>query len=322
MAISQRIIQLTQLALSDKVLTYVERQTIVDAATSEGIAAQEINEYLDAMLTEKLSQYDKTSLKKCPHCGAQIPLVSDTCLFCGGLLETGDASKPTTPPIFVTGAEAEIIRGENLRTAQQSHDIRNCPDCGAPFPLISNICTSCGHILHEQTDSDLNIRNLISNINQSIKTLKEAPVPTLGEVLWFRFALVNFAVAAVTLVLAINLSEHPTAMGIFEFISVIALFNAFKALKDDTSEELAQSPVRLADECYYNAVHDMEMYTRKIETLYGDNREAKDLLNEYAAIINAQKAQRAKSSRKLAIILAILVVLLFVIPFCIPSQTI
>ena len=63
MAISQRIIQLTRLALSDKVLTYVERQTIVDAATSEGIAAQEINDYLDAMLTEKLSQYDKTSLK-------------------------------------------------------------------------------------------------------------------------------------------------------------------------------------------------------------------------------------------------------------------
>ena len=322
MAISQRIIQLTQLALSDKVLTYVERQTIVNAAISEGIAEQEINEYLDSMLTEKLSQYDKTSLKKCPHCGAQIPLVSDTCLFCGGLLETGDASKPTTPPAFVTGAEADIIRGENLRTAQQSHDIRNCPDCGAPFPHISNICTSCGHILHEQTDSDLNIRNLISNINQSIKTLKEAPVPTVGEVLWFRYALVCFCVAAVTLVLAINLSAHPTIMGIFEFISVIALYNAFKALKDDSSEELAKSPVRLADECYYNAVHDMEMYTRKIETLYGDNREAKDLLNEYAAIINAQKAQRAKSSRKLAIILAILVVLLFVIPFCIPSQTI
>ena len=320
MAITPKIKELVTLALSDRVLTNTERHTIVAAAMQDGIAETEINEYINSALRIRLQSYTKEQLQHCPFCGAQTPLISDECLFCGKPLNNNvEPSDAKTPPLFIQNREADIIRGENLRTAQQSHDIRNCPDCGAPFPLISNICTSCGHILHEQTDSDLNIRNLISNINQSIKTLKEAPVPTLGEVLWFRFALVCFCVAAVTLVLAINLSEHPTAMGIFEIISVISLYNAFKPLKDDTSEELAKSPVRLADECYYNAVHDMEMYTRKIETLYGDNREAKDLLNEYGAIINAQKAQRAKSSTKLAIILAILVVLLFVIPFCIPS---
>ena len=43
MAIPQKIQQLTELALKDKVMTQVERQTIVNAALEIGVPQQEID---------------------------------------------------------------------------------------------------------------------------------------------------------------------------------------------------------------------------------------------------------------------------------------
>ena len=150
MAISKKILDLAHLALSDRVLTYTERQTIVKAALEEGTPASEINSVLDNMLTQRLKSYTKEELRNCPHCGAQIPLISDTCLFCGGSLNSD--SQPTPPTPTVTGAEAEIIQHENLSTAAEHRNIKHCPDCGAPYPLVSNICPQCGHVLHEHEE--------------------------------------------------------------------------------------------------------------------------------------------------------------------------
>ncbi|MBQ5576157.1 MAG: zinc ribbon domain-containing protein, partial [Bacteroidales bacterium] len=97
MAISKHIIDLTTLALKDRVLTFVERKVIIDAAMKEGVSADEINFYLDNALNERLRSYSKEDLKRCPNCGAQIPLVSDECPYCGQSLETAD-NKPTPPP--------------------------------------------------------------------------------------------------------------------------------------------------------------------------------------------------------------------------------
>ncbi|MBR2104081.1 MAG: hypothetical protein IJ933_02215, partial [Bacteroidales bacterium] len=100
---------------------------------------------------------------------------------------------PLTPPPHpaviraqeLAAAEAKI-RDENLRIAEEHRNIKQCPDCGAPYPLVSNICPHCGHVLHEQQGAEYNIRTLIDNINTSIDTLKNAPKPTFLQVLWYR----------------------------------------------------------------------------------------------------------------------------------------
>lgn len=66
MAISKKILDLAHLALSDRVLTYTERQTIVKAALEEGTPASEINSVLDNMLTQRLKSYTKEELRKKP----------------------------------------------------------------------------------------------------------------------------------------------------------------------------------------------------------------------------------------------------------------
>jgi len=80
MAVSKKIVDLTRLALQDRVLTYTERQTIVKVALDEGISEQEINAFLDNMLAQRLKSFTKEELRNCPSCGGQIPLISDQCL--------------------------------------------------------------------------------------------------------------------------------------------------------------------------------------------------------------------------------------------------
>ena len=111
MAISTNIKNLTDLALRDRVLTYKERQVIVEAALKEGTNIQEINAFLDDAYRERLKTYSKEQLKRCPHCGAQIPLVSDVCLFCGESLENTELqpNQTATPPTYVEGKAAKII---------------------------------------------------------------------------------------------------------------------------------------------------------------------------------------------------------------------
>ncbi|MBO4244290.1 MAG: zinc ribbon domain-containing protein, partial [Bacteroidales bacterium] len=202
MAISKKILDLAHLDLSDRVLTFTDRQTIVKAAMEEGTPEVEINAVLDNMLTQRLKSFTKEELRSCPHCGAQIPLISDTCLFCGGSLQSTN-TKPNIPTPKITGTEAEIIQRENLDTAAYHRNLKQCPDCGAPYPLVSNICTQCGHVLHEQTDSVLNVKNLITNIQQSIDELKKTPQPTFWQVLWYRKNIYTFLVALLLLALSI-----------------------------------------------------------------------------------------------------------------------
>ena len=97
-------------------------------------------------------QIPKEQLKHCPYCGAQIPLVSNECLFCGKSLTN------------ITKSADEVTPNDD--------EIKNCPDCGAPFPLLSNICTSCGHVLHQQRSSEINITNLLAGITECINRIK------------------------------------------------------------------------------------------------------------------------------------------------------
>ena len=108
MPISDNIKKLTDLALTDRILTYKERQVIAETALKEGISQQEINSYLDDALHERLKTYSKEQLKHCPHCGAQIPLISDVCLFCGESLENTEPlpNQTATPPAYVEGKAA------------------------------------------------------------------------------------------------------------------------------------------------------------------------------------------------------------------------
>ena len=309
MPISKKIILLTAEALKDRVLTFVERQTIVKAALKEGISESEVNQYIDNALQQRLKSYTKEELKQCPTCGAQIPLISNQCQFCGTMLTAGNVQ---TGYKNISGEEMQIIRRENLKTEQERQNITKCPDCGAPFPLISNVCTHCGYILHEKADSELNAKNLIQNIQTAINKLKTAPKPTFFKVFMFRIDIILFYFAAAFLIL-----DCIGGYSSYICISASLLLTSFILLM--TNKTKKDSPVEIADNEFYSALYSHEMYSRETDTLYGENPEAKQLLNNYAAEIAKVKKQRTTNRSILSALVLGLLAIPMVLYYFAPS---
>ncbi len=305
MAINKKIIDLTALALSDRVLTITERKTIVSAALNDGIPEAEINAYLDNALRERLKNFSKEDLKRCPHCGAQIPLISDDCLFCGESLKSGVATGEKS--VKISGIEADVIRQENLRTAQEQQNIKNCPDCGAPFPLISNICGSCGHVLHAQKDSAANISNLLSGIKGSLQNLENTPKPTLGQVFKQNKHFISMFWAVYFFLMWMSYSDSGTDYnylycGLQTILFALTMFWTYKI-------KVGTSPVDIADNQFFAAINNYEMYLRQTDTLYGENPEARALLKKYSSEIDNYQKIRRKNRLIIALGIAIPVLL-------------
>ena len=301
MQIWPNIKQLTALALSDRVLTDLERETIVQKAVSNGINRKEINEYLDDQLQLRLKSYTKVDLRDCPYCGAQIPLISDECMYCGKPLEHVEGS--TNIAFNISGKEADIIRSENLRIEQERHGIKNCPDCGAPFPLISNICESCGHVLHERTENSLNIKNLITNIQNSINRVNKAPKPKVYQIILYWFYYILMMISVFTFIVSIITdSEAGKICSLAGFVAGIFAMGTNAVLSD------TKSPVLIADGEYFKAKHSYEMFAREVETLYGDDYEAQKMLSNFSSTLKQIKRERYQNRIKVGRIILILAI--------------
>ena len=298
----RKIKGLTMLALSDRVLTDLERKTIVKTAIQGGIKPNEINEYLFNALNQRLKSYTKVDLRDCPYCGAQIPLVSDECLYCGKPLEHIEGSN--TEPFKISGPEAKIIVGENLRIEEERHNLKECPDCGTPFPLISNICPSCGHVLHERYENKLNIKNLLDNIMRSINRVNDAPKPKVYQIIGYWLFYILLLISVFTFVTAI--AFHSEAGKMLAMAEIIAsLFVMCMNAKD------TRAPAQIADGEYYKAQYAYEMYARQVETLYGDDPEARPLLKKFEAAIKRLKRERDSNRKRVTNIISLIALTIF-----------
>ena len=303
-SIPQKVINLTALALKDRVLTFKERRTIVQTAIEMGVFEERINEYLDNALEERLKSYSKEDLQHCPHCGAQTPLVSDNCLFCGKSLKVGDL---TDEPMDILGEEAQIIEEENLKTDIKRHNIKQCPDCGAPFPLISNVCPSCGHTLHEQADSALNVNKLIEGINNSYTKLKNTPTPTFVALLKHYFGLIAFLLFLATGAIPEDFLPQDSIVGryktAFFFCLTVIGFILWKV-----------SDFKDADNVYHKAKNDFQMYLRMVNTFYGNHLEAKALIGHFSEALNLYEQNYKDNQKKLARF-ALIALIVLLLPF-------
>ena len=311
MAIKKHIKDLVALALQDRILTYKERQTILQEAKNTGSNVKDTEAYIDEALRKRLKSFSKEELIHCPSCGALVPLISDDCLFCGTHLYKGDTNKV----INVSGWAADIIRKENRKTEIKQQNITHC-QCGAPFPLVSNICSYCGRVLHKRLDSDQNIKNLIANIKQSINKLKQTLRPTFWMVLKYRLNVIVFYLGAALFVLSGLISYHwmlGSSCIILPFVFILLIVTL---LRGHTI-----SPVEKADMEYYDALHTYEKYQRKVATIYGENPEAKKLLASYATEIDGYKQARVKNRKKLAALMVSVLLIPVIMWVLMPSPS-
>lgn len=306
-AVSKYIKDLVDLALQDRVMTYTERLIIVNAAAKRNIKADQVNKYIDKAVAKRMKDsLTKEEMQHCPSCGAQVPLIANDCLFCGQSL-----IGPERKVIKVDDAAAKRIQAENQKTFEVVSDnrrsIKQCPDCGAPFPLISHICTHCGHILHELQGSDLNANFLVDSIEKQRTKLEKIQVPTILNLLSDWIEVVIFLLGY----LLIWIGEHGGnttvcwGFGIAFFIGGIV----------GGGQLNHGGTVNEADDAFYDAINNYRMYMRQVSTLYGDNPEAMEALGLYAEEIEDLKKKR-NHNRKWLFVIGFSLFLCGAIPFC------
>ena len=291
--IPEKIKQLTALALKDRVMTPVERQTIIDEALKKGVFADVINKYLDDALDERLKSYTKEELGDCPGCGHGVPVFADQCPYCGRTLEHQERGIISNRPLTISGNAAKIISQENIKTEQQRVNITNCPKCGAKYPLISHVCTHCGYVLHEQAESERSAKTLLEAIKGSIAKLKKCPTPTFWQILWHNVNVLYFVLTLASFWVS-YIVDYENLRSQWAFLGIIFLGLAIYMTVQKSKEK---SPITAADKIFYDALGRHESYLRQAKTLYGDDKDAIDLLNDFQSIINATQARRAETQK-------------------------
>ena len=349
MAIPKRIKELTALALKDRVLTYKERKTIVQEALNSCVPIEEINNYIDTMLDNRLKSYSKEELESCPGCGHGVPLLAENCPYCGHTLEKS-SSQPDVPKQFkISDSAARVIESENRRVAEDKK--HNCPKCGAPYPLVSNICSYCGFVLHEVKESDLNIKRLVSNIQESISSLQMTLRPSFWLVLKYRLDILFFYFAAAFLAISALKGKDTFLCLSFFFlvVSILMLMYTKQSQKLDNGTNYScvkssdglmgwiignfidhvfyylfevgasKSPITKADEEFFVALHHYQKYQRQTDTIYGESDEAKKLLADYAAEIEGYKKNRSKNRILLALVFAVVLSIPVFVYYSLPT---
>ncbi|MBO7567497.1 MAG: hypothetical protein J6T60_10450 [Bacteroidales bacterium] len=293
-AVNKYIKDLVDLALQDRVMTYTERLIIVNAAAKRNIKADQVNKYIDKAVAKRMKDsLTKEEMQHCPSCGAQVPLIANDCLFCGRSLVG-----PERKVIKVDGEAAKRIQAENQKTFEVVSDnrrsIKQCPDCGAPFPLISHICTHCGHILHELQGSDLNANFLVDSIEKQRTKLEKIQVPTILNLLVDWIEVACFLLGC----LLIWIGEHCDNSKVCWGFGIVFLIWGIVGGHD----LYGGGTVNKADDAFYDAINNYKMYMRQISTLYGDNPEAMEALGLYSEEIEDFKKKRNHNRRWLFVI--------------------
>lgn len=78
----------------------------------------------------------KATMRKCPKCGADVPLESKFCLNCGEKLVVETISCPKCKAEIPKGAKFCLSCGQKL--------VQSCPKCNADLPAGAKFCLNCG----------------------------------------------------------------------------------------------------------------------------------------------------------------------------------
>ncbi|MCQ2250313.1 MAG: zinc ribbon domain-containing protein [Bacteroidales bacterium] len=301
MEIPAQIKELVDLALKDAIITPLERQTIVNEAIDCGIRESEINKYINQKLDEKLSKRSKDQLKACPKCGAQIPLLADNCPYCGHEYSKADISdKKQTADSHA----AAIIESENQRIEDEKQNLEHCPNCGHPYPLISNICPACKHVLHHNEENELNIQRLIDKIKDGANRIKKVEGPSIGNILLFRGCATSLFVIAVMI---LYFTKFPS--GYLLTLAAIAAPFGLICLFFDNSQN---NPVDRFNRAYNKFLSEIKVAYNHINNFYGDHQEAYSLLDDTSKMLHQLNEQREQEIRKKHFIILLIAVIIIV----------
>jgi hypothetical protein len=210
--------------------------------------------------------------------------------------------------------DAKLVEKQKQGAPTQKKDnVIKCPSCNDIIPALSRVCPSCEYVLDsrkQSSGSEKGLEDLINDIEENLVVIKSQPQKNVFSSL-IKHSYITFSLLTIIVVLiGIKLSIGALFLVAVAMI-VLSIIMIRKKLKSKSKEENSDD---------YNKQKALfEKHSRTANTLFGDNKKVKLLLNDLKVELNNIEQVRNKNKKTEIITYAVLATLTIGV-FFIPSK--
>ncbi len=202
------------------------------------------------------------------------------------------------------------LRNKEGTLLKNKDNVLKCPSCNDIVPGLSKVCPSCGFVLNsgsKSSESEKGLEDLISDIEDNLVEIKSINPPNIFTTL-FNHSYISLPILTVIL-FVIGFRLHGGAGFLGLFLAVIS----WRLIKKKMGEEKRVDTTPT----FNNLKATFEKHSRTANTLFGENKKVKLLLDELKNELVAIEEKRKKGKMTESIfygILALIIISLFFIP--------
>lgn len=210
--------------------------------------------------------------------------------------------------------DAKLVEKQKQGAPTQKKDnVIKCPSCNDIIPALSRVCPSCEYVLDsrkQSSGSEKGLEDLINDIEENLVVIKSQPQKNVFSSL-IKHSYITFSLLTIIVFLIGIKLEIGALFLVAVAMIVLSIIMIRKKLKAKSKEENSDD---------YNKQKALfEKHSRTANTLFGDNKKVKLLLNDLKVELNNIEQVRNKNKKTEIITYAVLVALTIGV-FFIPSK--
>jgi rRNA maturation endonuclease Nob1 len=179
------------------------------------------------------------------------------------------------------------LRQKEGTSSKQKDNVIKCPSCNDIVPGLSKVCPSCGFVIdsgRKSSESEKGLEDLISDIEDNLVEIKSIKPPNIFTTL-FHHSYISLPILSIIMfVIGFRLQSAVGLLGlVLAFISWRVIK---KKMREDKSDD--DKPT------FNNLKATFEKHSRTANTLFGENKKVKLLLEELNNELGTIDAKRKK----------------------------
>ncbi len=179
------------------------------------------------------------------------------------------------------------LRQKEGTSSKQKDNVIKCPSCNDIVPGLSKVCPSCGFVIDsgkKSSESEKGLEDLISDIEDNLVEIKSIKPPNIFTTL-FHHSYISLPILAVIMfVIGFRLQSAVGLLGLV--LAFISWRLIKKKMQEDKSDD--NKPT------FNNLKATFEKHSRTANTLFGENKKVKLLLEELNNELSTIDAKRKK----------------------------
>lgn len=199
--------------------------------------------------------------------------------------------------------DAKLVEKQKQGTPTEKKDnVIKCPSCNDIIPALSRVCPSCDYVLdsRKQTSgSEKGLEDLINDIEENLVEIKSLPQKNVFTSL-IQHSYISFTLLTIIVVLLGVRLQIEALFLVAVVMIILSIIMIRKKIKSKSDKKESSS-----DYAKQKAL--FEKHSRTANTLFGDNKKVKLLLNELKDELSIIEENRNKNKKAEIITYSILV---------------